>query len=99
MGWSEEGPGDVLLAQILTLSSPRDIYSRTSYEVDGRRPSSRGERGRVESLSPDLFRRPENGGTNQIAVFKLPLSETRNTLCNTRSTLCNTTCVNVIHDE
>ena len=67
--------------------------------LDGRRPSSRRKRGRVASLSPDLFRRPENSGTNQIAVFKWALSETRNTLCNTRSTLCNTTYVNVIRDE
>ena len=29
---------------------------------------TRRKRGRVASLTPDLFCRPENGGTNQIAV-------------------------------
>ena len=63
----------------------------TSVEVDGRRPSSRGERGLVSSLIPDLFYRTENGGTNQIAVFKWPLSKTHSTSCNKRRALCNTT--------
>ena len=39
----------------------------TGRSLDGRRPSSRGERGRVASLTPDLFCRPENGGTNQYS--------------------------------
>ena len=34
-------------------------------------------RGRVASLSLDMFCRLKNSGTNQIAVFKWPLSETR----------------------
>ena len=38
---------------------------------------TRRKRGWVASLTPDLFCRPENSGTNQIPAFKWPLSETR----------------------
>ena len=36
--------------------------------MGGARPHAEKERTRVASLTPDLFCRPENGGTNQIAV-------------------------------
>ena len=70
-------------------SSPPELYAATplyrviSYQhvfvnctaawlvLDGRRPSLRGVR-----TGSNLFCRQKNGGTNQIAAFKWPLSET-----------------------
>ena len=45
------------------LPPTRKMKSTKVHSLDGRRPSLRGERGRVASLSPDLFCRPQNGGT------------------------------------